>query len=180
MMNHNPMEPHATLALWEGPDKLTVYDASQGVFGVRHLLASTFQLPQDNVRCVCYFVGGGFGCKGSPWSHVLLSAMAAKQVGKPVKMALERSDMYGMVGYRPQTEQKMTLGADDSGALTIVGHDVLTNTSRFDEFVEPCVTATRVCSTRRRAARPASGCRVSTPGPRPLCARPANRRERGH
>ena len=144
MESHNPLEPHATLAVWEGPDRLTVYDASQGIFGVRSVLAKTFQIPTDNVRCVCYFVGGGFGCKGSTWSHVVLAAMAAKQAGRPVKVALEREQMYGPVGYRPETEQKMTLGVDSFNALTVVQHEVLSNTSRFDQFVEPSAIVSRM------------------------------------
>ena len=76
------MEPHATLAVWEG-DHLTVYDATQGIFGDRSVLAKTFGLPPENVRVVSYFLGGGFGCKGSAWSHVVLAALAAKQVGRP-------------------------------------------------------------------------------------------------
>jgi len=147
MENHNPMEPHATLAFWEGPEaapRLTVYDATQGVFGVRGVLASTFQLPPESVRCVAYFIGGGFGCKGSAWSHVALCAMAARQARRPVKLALSRAQMYGSVGYRPVTEQKMLLAADAAGQMTAVGHAVLSNTSTFDEFIEPCAAATRM------------------------------------
>ena len=78
MESHNPMEPHATIAVWEG-DKLTVYDATQGVFGARNALANVFGLKQTDVRVVSYFVGGGgFGCKGSTWAHTPLAAMAAK------------------------------------------------------------------------------------------------------
>ncbi len=143
MENHNPMEPHATLAQWDG-DHLTVYDATQGVFGVQGTLAKTFGLPPENVRCVSYFVGGGFGCKGTPWSHVILSALAARQSGRPVKLVLTRSQMYGLVGFRPQTEQKISLGAGTEGGLTAVRHDVLSQTSTFDEFVEPSAIATRM------------------------------------
>ena len=144
MENHNPMEPHATTATWEAPDKLTVYDATQGVFGVRNVLSKTFMLEPDNVRCVCHFLGGGFGCKGSTWSHVVLAALAAKQVGHPVKLVLTRAQMFGMVGYRPQTEQKLSLGSDDLGKLTLVKHEVLSNTSKFDEFIEPSMIVTRM------------------------------------
>lgn len=143
MENHNPMEPHGTIAQWNG-DHLTVYDATQGIFGVQGVLARTFGLPPENVRCVTYFVGGGFGCKGSPWSHVALSAMAARQVGRPVKLVLTRAQMFGPVGYRPQTEQKIKLGAGSDGTLAVVQHDVLSQTSTFDEFVEPCAIATRM------------------------------------
>ena len=114
--NHNPMEPHATLSVWDG-DHLTVYDATQGIFGVRKVLAETFQMPQDNIRVVSHFLGGGFGCKGSVWSHVVISALAAKQVGRPVKLVLERRQMFGMVGYRPRTEQHLQLGAAHDGCV---------------------------------------------------------------
>ncbi len=141
--NHNPMEPHATLSVWNG-DQLTVYDATQGVFGTRKVLAKTFGLPVDSVRVVSHFLGGGFGCKGSAWSHVVISALAAKQVGRPVKLVLERGQMYGPVGYRSRTEQHLKLGAASGGALTAVGHNVHSQTSTFDEFVEPSAAVTRM------------------------------------
>ena len=141
--NHNPMEPHATLAVWEG-ERLTVYDATQGIFGDKKVLAKTFGIPPENVRVVSHFLGGGFGCKGSTWSHVVIAALAAKQVGRPVKLVLERRQMFGPVGYRPRTEQKLQLGAASDGALTNVGHDVHSQTSRFDEFVEPSAVASRI------------------------------------
>ncbi|MGI4791677.1 MAG: xanthine dehydrogenase family protein molybdopterin-binding subunit [Janthinobacterium lividum] len=141
--NHNPMEPHATLSMWEG-NKLTVYDTTQGIFGTRKVLAKTFALPDDNVRIVSHFLGGGFGCKGSAWSHVVISALAAKQVGRPVKLVLERTQMFGPVGYRPRTEQDIRLGAAQGGALTGVVHDVHTQTSSFDEFVEASASVTRI------------------------------------
>lgn len=140
--NHNPMEPHAALSVWED-GKLTVYDTTQGIFGTRNVLAKTFGLPVEDVRVVTHFLGGGFGCKG-PWSYVILSALAAKQVGRPVKLVLERRQMFGMVGYRPRTEQQVQLGAAAGGTLTSVGHDVLTQTSSFDEFVEPSAAVTRI------------------------------------
>ncbi|WP_163361182.1 molybdopterin cofactor-binding domain-containing protein, partial [Escherichia coli] len=67
---HNPMEPHATIAVWEG-DSLTLYDSTQYVSGVRRTVAKTLGLSPDKLRVVCPFVGGGFGCKGSVWSHVV-------------------------------------------------------------------------------------------------------------
>ncbi len=141
--NHNPMEPHATLAVWEG-DKLTVYDATQGIFGVRRVLSKAFGLLPGDVRVVTYFLGGGFGCKGSVWSHVILAAMAARQVGRPVKLVLTRQHMFGPVGFRPRTEQKIQLGAMKDGALTAIGHHSHSQTSLFDEFVEPTAAATRI------------------------------------
>ncbi|TMG86019.1 MAG: xanthine dehydrogenase family protein molybdopterin-binding subunit, partial [Betaproteobacteria bacterium] len=100
MEHHNPMEPHATVAHWEG-DRLTLYDATQYVSGVRNTVAKTFGISPDNVRVISPFVGGGFGCKGSVWSHVVLAAMAARKVGRPVKLVLTRPQMFGPVGGRP-------------------------------------------------------------------------------
>lgn len=141
--NHNPMEPHATLAVWDG-DHLTVYDATQGVFGDRGRIASAFGIPPDNVRVVSYFIGGGFGCKGSTWSHVVITAMAAKAVGKPVKLCLERNQMFGPVGFRPRTIQKVTLAAASDGTLTAMRHLSTSQTSVFDEFVEPTARTTKM------------------------------------
>jgi xanthine dehydrogenase YagR molybdenum-binding subunit len=134
--NHNPMEPHATIASWDG-DRLTVYDANQGVFAARERLSYTFDVPLDNVHVVTKFVGGAFGCKGSQWPHTVLAAMAAKLIGRPVRIELWRPQMWGSVGYRPATVQRVALGADRSGRLTAQVHEVKSSTSTFDEFIEP-------------------------------------------
>ncbi|MDQ6924642.1 MAG: xanthine dehydrogenase family protein molybdopterin-binding subunit [Candidatus Eremiobacteraeota bacterium] len=138
---HNPMEPHATLAVWEG-DHLTLYDATQGVFGTRDTVAKAFQLPKEHVRVVSYFLGGGFGCKGSAWSHVILSAMAARQVGRPVKLVLTRRQMFGPVGGRPETVQRVTLGAAHDGTLTAERHLSTSNTSTLEDWLEPAAKTT--------------------------------------
>ena len=140
--NHNPMEPHATIAAWQGPDRVTLYDATQGIFGVRKKIASLFELPPENVRVVNHYVGGGFGCKGSPWSHVALATMGAKVVGRPVKIAVSRQQMFAFVGHRPKTVQRLALGADANGKLVAMKHEVLNETSSFDEFVEPSAVQT--------------------------------------
>ena len=141
---HSPMEPHATLAVWQGDDRITVYDATQGIFGVRKKIATLFDLPPDHVRVINHFVGGGFGGKGLPWSHVGLAAMAAKVVGRGVKLVVTRQQMFSCVGHRPRTVQKIALAADASGKLTAIRHDVTSETSRFDEFVEPSAAQTRM------------------------------------
>ena len=142
--NHNPMEPHATVAVWQGSDRLTVYDSTQGIFGCRDRLASLLGLAKDRVRVIDHFVGGGFGCKGTPWSHVVLSALAAKAVGRPVKLVITRQQMFSLVGHRSTTRQTIALGCDRNGRLTAIRHDVLSETSRFDEFVEPSAMQTRM------------------------------------
>ena len=140
--NHNPMEPHATIAAWEG-DTLTLYDSTQNVSGVRRTAAKTFGIPPDKVRVICHFVGGGFGCKGNTWSHVMLAAMAAKVVGAPVKLVLDRNQMFAAVGARPMTEQRLRMGAAANGHLQALLHDTISHTSFVDDFSEPCSTVTR-------------------------------------
>jgi xanthine dehydrogenase YagR molybdenum-binding subunit len=142
MEHHNPMEPHATLAHWEGA-RLTLYDATQFVSGVRETVAKTLGISMDDVRVIDPFVGGGFGCKGSTWSHVVLSAMAARQAGRPVKLVLARPQMFGPVGGRPQTEQHVVLGARRDGRLTALRHDVICHASAMEDFVETAASPSR-------------------------------------
>ena len=144
VQNHNPMEPHALTVVWQGDDHVTLYDTSQGIFGVRKKLAALFGIPADNVRVLSRFVGGGFGCKGSPWSHVGLAALAARVAKRPVKLAITRQQMFSLVGHRPQTIQHLILAADRQGKLLAMQHEVWSETSRFDEFVEPSALQTRM------------------------------------
>lgn len=143
MENHNPIEPHATIAHWHG-DSLVLYDSTQNVSGVQRTAASSFGIAPDKVRVICPFVGGGFGSKGSVWSHVVLAAMAAKMAARPVKLVLERTQMYGPVGARPLTEQHLVLGASQAGKLAAVRHDTISSTAFLDDFAEPCSAVTRV------------------------------------
>jgi xanthine dehydrogenase YagR molybdenum-binding subunit len=133
--HHNPIEPHATIAQWEG-DRLTLYDSTQYISGVRRRIAHVFSIPEDNVRVVCHFVGGGFGCKGTGWAHVALAAMAAKQLGLPVRIELSRAHMYGFVGFRPRTVQTIALGADNDGKLHAMMHATLAQTAEHDDWIE--------------------------------------------
>jgi len=142
---HNPMEPHATIAVWSGPERVTLYDATQGIFGVRKKIAKFFAIPPQNVRVITKFVGGGFGCKGSTWSHVPLAALAAKQLNRPVKLVLTRPQMFGMVGGRPHVRQQLTVGAKRDGKLTVLRHQSFSTTSRFDTFLEPAASVSRDC-----------------------------------
>ena len=143
MQNHNPIEPHATVAHWEG-ERLTLYDATQYVSGVRETVAKTLGIPIDRVRVISPFVGGGFGCKGSAWSHVTLAAMCAQKLRRPVKLVVDRQQMFGPVGGRPQTSQRIALGARRDGTLTFVRHDVVSHTSDFEDFVEPSAAITHM------------------------------------
>jgi xanthine dehydrogenase YagR molybdenum-binding subunit len=146
LQNHNPMEPHATLAWWEG-EKLNVYDATQYITGVKMTLARTLNIPLDDVRVQCPYTGGGFGSKGSTWSHVILAAMAAKIVQKPVKLTLERTQMFGPVGARPSTINHIKIGATQDGHIVGIQHDAVMNTSVMEDFVEHSAGTSRMLYT---------------------------------
>ena len=143
MQSHNPLEPHATIAAWDG-EHMTLYDATQYVSGVRDTVAKTLGIAADDVRVVSPFVGGGFGCKGSAWSHVVLSAMCARKVGRPVKLVVDRTQMFGPVGGRPLTHQRVALGARQDGTLTYVRHELVANTSDFEDWTEPSAVVSRM------------------------------------
>src|SRR6185312_2419594 len=114
MEHHNPMEPHATIAQWDG-DKLTVWTTTQGISGAQHGLAGQFGIDAANVRVVCPYVGGGFGSKGQTWAPATLAAMAARVVQRPVKLMVTRAQMFTSNGYRPRTVLKIRFAADADG-----------------------------------------------------------------
>jgi len=144
MYHNNPLEPHATTALWDH-DSLTLWDSTQGVHPSRATLATVFGLPPERVRVVCPFVGGGFGSKGLPHANVVLAAMAARaHPGRPVKLALTRQQMFSLAGYRTPTIQRMRLGADRDGRLTAIGLDVVEQTARLKEFAEQTALPARM------------------------------------
>jgi xanthine dehydrogenase YagR molybdenum-binding subunit len=127
------MEPHATIAWWDG-EKLNIYDATQYISGVRMSLAKTLNIPVDYVHVVNPVVGGAFGSKGAMWSHVPLCAISAKVTGKPVKLVLEREQMFGPVGGRPSTVNKIKLGASADGKLLAMQQDVVMNASVMEDL----------------------------------------------
>ncbi|MGB3651987.1 MAG: xanthine dehydrogenase family protein molybdopterin-binding subunit [Rivularia sp. (in: cyanobacteria)] len=141
--NHNPIEPSATTAVWEN-DTLTVYTSTQNTYGTRKALATSLEIPEENVRVVCQFIGGAFGCKGAFWSHMLLPVIASRQVNRPVKLVLTREDMFNVVGHRAETEQQVKLGATKEGKLTAIIHDGISHTSMYDQFAEPFTIATHM------------------------------------
>ncbi|MBA3806205.1 MAG: xanthine dehydrogenase family protein molybdopterin-binding subunit, partial [Acidobacteria bacterium] len=162
--HHNPMEPHATTAVWEG-DKLTVYDATQYTYGVRHAMAITFGIPEENVRVICKFTGGGFGGKGTVWAHVPLAAAAARHVKRPVRLTTTRQEMFSNMGHRAETEQRVALGAARDGKLTAIIHEGVSHTSVYDEYVEPFSKATHMmyASENLRASQRLIPLNVGTP-----------------
>jgi len=141
--HHNPLETHATIAEWKG-DKLTIHESTQYMKGVQRIMAAIFGIPPENVTAICPYTGGGFGSKGSVWSHAPLTAMAAKMLGRPVKLSLDRNNMFGPVGQRPNTEQRFRLGALDDGRLLASSHDTIAYTSMIEDWIEPCGIVTRM------------------------------------
>ena len=135
-IQHNPIELSATTAIWEDDD-LTLYDTTQWIFGVRNAVATVFGMPQEKVRIISRYVGGGFGCKCFTWSHVILSAIAAKQVNRPVRVSLTRDQMFTSVGYRTPTNQQIVLGATQSGKLTAISHNSIVQTPAFNDYPTP-------------------------------------------
>jgi xanthine dehydrogenase YagR molybdenum-binding subunit len=141
--HNNPLEPHATTAIWSD-EGVTLYDSNQGAHSIRDAVASAFRLPPERVRVIARYVGGGFGSKGFPHPHVILTVMAAQATRRPVKLALTRQQLFALVGYRTPTIQRIRLGADRDGRLTTIAHDVVEQTATIHEFTEPAAVPTRV------------------------------------
>jgi xanthine dehydrogenase YagR molybdenum-binding subunit len=119
---HAMMEPHATLAQWQG-DKLTLWTSIQQInWGVRDL-AKTLGIPKDNIHLISPYIGGGFGGKGTILCDAVLAALAAREAGRPVKVALPRPLMFNNLTHRPATIQRIRLGANPDGTLTAIGHE---------------------------------------------------------
>jgi xanthine dehydrogenase YagR molybdenum-binding subunit len=141
--HHNPMEPHATLAVWDGDGSLTLYDSTQMVVGTKKLVSLVLGIPEEKINVVCEFLGGGFGGKSWSWPHTLLAALAAKVVNRPVRLQLSRAQMYSMVGHQAGTVQTIALGANSDGNLSGIRHDSINPTSMFDDYVEYAAMASR-------------------------------------
>jgi xanthine dehydrogenase YagR molybdenum-binding subunit len=135
---HNPIEMSGTIASWESDDRLTLYDATQFVKGVQSIMSRAWGLPTENVRVICPFVGGAFGCKGAVWPHVLLAAMGAKVARVPVKFHVPRKNMFTATGHRTPTQQRISLTATRDGKLRAMQHVSDTLTSTVGKFTESC------------------------------------------
>ncbi|MFF5521827.1 xanthine dehydrogenase family protein molybdopterin-binding subunit [Streptomyces coeruleorubidus] len=142
MHNHNALEPHATTAAWDG-DNLTVYDGSQNIDGTRRHLAHRFGVQPANVRVVAPFVGGAFGGKYNVWAGTLLAVLAARAVGRPVRLTLTRESVYRTVGGRTPSTQRVALGSGQDGRLTALIHTGVTQTSPVGGMPEPLTSQSK-------------------------------------
>ena len=138
----NPMGLFATVARWEG-NRLTVHDTNQDPMNTRKALATVFDLPETDVRVLVPYLGGGFGAGLRAWPYVILTALAARVVGRPVKLVLTRPQMFTSVGHRPETRQRVRLGATRDGRLVAVDHESTSTIGALDDGgVEPVTQVT--------------------------------------
>jgi xanthine dehydrogenase YagR molybdenum-binding subunit len=140
--HHNPLEAHAIVAAWDG-DQLTLHDSAQNIFATRQTLSRAFEVPLQNVRVVSPFVGGAFGSKGSAWPHVLIGVMAARAVKRPVKLWIPRRQLFFTNGHRPETEQRVALGATADGKLVSIIHDAICQGNAINDYNERPTRPTR-------------------------------------
>ncbi|MFF3849821.1 xanthine dehydrogenase family protein molybdopterin-binding subunit [Streptomyces sp. NPDC002328] len=138
--HHNPMEPHATIARWDG-GRLTVWDKTQWVVGTQTELSAVFGVESNAVRVISPFVGGGFGTALRCWPHVVVAALAARETGRPVKLVLSRAQMYLGTGFRPSYRYRLRLGSDRRGRLNAAVHEIDAETSSYEKFSEAILSA---------------------------------------
>ncbi|CAB3797808.1 xanthine dehydrogenase family protein molybdopterin-binding subunit [Pararobbsia alpina] len=138
---HNPIELHATVAVFDGTS-YTLYETTQSIVYQRQMMAQMLGVPEDQVRVIMKYLGSGFGGKLFPWSHSLLTAAAARNLRRPVKLVLTREMMFQNVGHRPNTEQRIRLSATPDGRLTSLQQHYVHQTARLDTRKENCGEAT--------------------------------------
>jgi xanthine dehydrogenase YagR molybdenum-binding subunit len=138
---HNPMEMHASVAVWDGKN-LTLYESSQNVDGYYNSLANALSVPKENLRVISRFIGSGFGSKLSPWPNSILAAAASRKLNRPVKLTVPRKMMFTSTGHRPRTQQRMRIGAAPDGKLISLQQDYRNHSSIGDNVRENCGEAT--------------------------------------
>jgi len=161
---HNAMEPHAIVAAWDG-DTLSVDTPSQGLAMAQGRLAGLFGIAPSIIHIRSPFLGGGFGSKGMISGPQVLGIMAARMVGKPIKLVLRREQMFGPVGHRAPTRQTLRLGADNDGKLKALDHRTRTASSSFDDFFEPASDASHTLYASPAIATSHEAVRVDTGTP---------------
>lgn len=118
---HNPTEAHCSVANWDG-DRLTLWDSTQAIFNVRDTVAGSLNIPASKVRVIKKYMGGGFGSKLAAGKYSVMAALLARKIGRPVKIVLDRKEQNLAVGNRPDSVQKLKIGAKKDGTLTAMSH----------------------------------------------------------
>ncbi len=142
IQNHVQMEPCATTAWWDG-DKVTVHTSIQMVKGGQHALAETLAIPSDRVHLITRYIGGGFGGKGQAYDDLTLAALAARAVGRPVKVAYTRQQMFHGTIHRPAVQMRVRLGANADGRLNAFALEAITHCARHATFTEHAANFSR-------------------------------------
>jgi xanthine dehydrogenase YagR molybdenum-binding subunit len=137
--HHNPMEPFASTVIVGSDGKFTVWEKTQGVQNVHDYLCNVFDLPKDDVRVLCPFMGGGFGSGLRPQYQVFLAMLAAKELKRSVRVTLTRQQMFTF-GHRPTTHMRVRLGAKSDGTLEAIIPEAVAETSQFEDYSEAVVT----------------------------------------
>ena len=161
---NNPLGLFATVARWEG-DRLSVHDSTQWPMMVRQTLATVFGVPESNVRVLVPFLGGGFGAGLRAHPHVILTAVAARVVGRPVKLLLTRPQMFTSVGGRPETRQRLRLGASRDGRLVAIDHEGTSTLAAEDANLDPIIAVTSTAYACPNVATHDHQVRLNIPSP---------------
>jgi len=131
--HHNPIELFATQCSWNGP-RLTVHEPSQNVYGIKNGLAAQLGIEPSLIRVVSPFIGGAFGSKGSLTQRTAIVAIAARKLGRPVKLVPTREQGFTVATYRAETRHAIKLGATRDGKLQALSHEGFEVTSRPDPY----------------------------------------------
>jgi xanthine dehydrogenase YagR molybdenum-binding subunit len=142
LQSHAMMEPHATLAMWDG-DKLVLHTANQMLNQGQKVIATTLKIPVENVRLISPFIGGGFGGKLWVNADAILAAIASRQLKRPVKTALTRQQIFHVTTHRSDTIQRLRLGTDRNGRILAIGHDVFSGNLPSEQTYEGAALQTR-------------------------------------
>ncbi len=163
---HNAMETHAIVATWDG-DRLALDVPSQAIVMSRGAYGYYFGIPAENVTIRSPYLGGGFGSKAVINGPALLAILAARALRRPVKLMLRREQMFGPVGHRGATRQRLRIGTDDGGRMTALDHESLAVTSTFDDFIEGAADASLglYATEALRSTQYAVRADIGTPGP---------------
>ncbi|EGO96222.1 xanthine dehydrogenase family protein molybdopterin-binding subunit [Acidiphilium sp. PM] len=163
---HNAMETHAIVATWDG-DQLALDVPSQAIVMSRGAYGYYFGIPAENVTIRSPYLGGGFGSKAVINGPALLAILAARALRRPVKLMLRREQMFGPVGHRGATRQRLRIGTDDDGRMTALDHESLAVTSTFDDFIEGAADASLglYATEALRSTQYAVRADIGTPGP---------------
>jgi len=130
---HNPMELFGATVVWDGGGKLTIYDKTQGVQNVQRYICGVFALKPDDVRVISPYVGGAFGSGLRPQYEVALATLGALKLKRSVRLMLTRAQMYGL-SYRPETIERIALGANSGGTLDAITYEAIAMTSQYEDF----------------------------------------------